>query len=59
MKKASDTLGYKEMMCMNSDPEHSKYWKWAPQGGCTEMVKVDSNATKVLCSKCTMRMAGN
>lgn len=57
MAKTSKTEGYKKLLCMNSDSENSKYWKWAPPGGCDEVVEVDMNTTKVLCSKCTMRMA--
>ena len=45
----------KTLICVNSDPEKSKYWKYAPHGGCTEEVVVDANTTSVLCHKCTMR----
>lgn len=41
------------MLCMNSDPENSKWGMYAPPGGCTEKVMVDSNVTKVLCWRCT------
>jgi len=44
-----------EMVCMNSNPETSKWWKYAPVGGCNEVVSVDSNTAAVLCWKCTMR----
>ena len=47
----------KELICVNSNPEKSKYWKWAPHGGCTEIVEVDINTSSVLCSKCTSRSA--
>ena len=47
----------KELVCVNSNPEKSKYWKWAPIGGCDEVVTVDTNTTSVLCSKCTSRSA--
>ena len=47
----------KELVCVNSNPEKSKYWKWAPVGGCDEVVVVDINTTSVLCSKCTSRSA--
>lgn len=42
------------MLCMNSDPENSKWGDYAPRGGCTEKVMVDGNVTNVLCAKCTM-----
>jgi len=45
----------KKLLCQNSNIETSKYWKWAPHGGCDEVVEVDSKTEKVLCSKCTMR----
>jgi len=45
----------KKLTCMNSDPENSKWWKYAPRGGCDEVVEVDSKTDKVLCHKCTMR----
>lgn len=40
---------------MNSDTATSKWWKYAPHGGCSEIVEVDSNTEKVLCWRCTMR----
>lgn len=46
----------KKLICVNSNPEKSKYWKWAPPGGCNEVVTVDANTTSVLCSKCTARL---
>jgi hypothetical protein len=50
----------KEMLCMNSDPENSKWGLWAPPGGCDNIVKnVDQEVTRVLCSRCTMRAADN
>lgn len=49
-----------EMLCMNSDPENSKWGIYAPPGGCDVVVKnVDGNTAKVLCSYCTMRAADN
>lgn len=45
----------KKLKCQNSDPESSKYWKYAPHGGCDEIVEVDYRTDKVLCHKCTMR----
>ena len=50
--KLSET---KKLLCRNSDPENSKYWKYAPHGGCTEVVVVDAKTEKALCAKCTMR----
>jgi len=50
------SLGYKELLCINADPETSKYWKVAPKGGCNEVVRVDINTSKVLCHRCTMRL---
>lgn len=48
------------MLCMNSDPETSKWGIYAPPGGCDIVVEnVDSNTVKVLCSSCTMRSADN
>ncbi len=43
------------MKCMNSNPDESKWGQFAPSGGCDEIVMVDSNVSKVLCSYCTMR----
>jgi len=45
----------KKLACMNSNPETSKWWKYAPIGGCDEIVEVDSKTDKVLCHRCTMR----
>lgn len=45
----------KKLKCMNSDPHSSKWWKYAPQGGCDEIVEVDIKTDRVLCHKCTMR----
>lgn len=48
------------MLCMNADPENSKWGIYAPPGGCNTVVEnVDSNATKVLCVECTMRSVDN
>jgi len=55
--KTSKLSGTKELVCVNSNPEKSKYWKWAPAGGCDEVVVVDINTTSVLCYKCTSRSA--
>lgn len=40
---------------MNHDPATSKYGEFAPPGGCSVEVEVDSNCAKVLCSACTSR----
>ena len=54
-KKKSNT---KKMTCMNSNPEQSRWSKYAPPGGCNETVdNVDASATRVLCWKCTARAA--
>jgi len=45
----------KKLKCQTPNPEGSKYWKYAPIGGCNEIVEVDSKTDKVLCHKCTMR----
>lgn len=45
----------KKLKCRNSNPETSKYWKWAPHGGCNEIVEVDEKVDAVLCHRCTMR----
>ena len=44
--------GLKEVKCMNWEPENSKWGHYAPVGGCKEMMKIDENSTKGLCSKC-------
>ena len=49
------TTQTKQLKCQNSDPETSKYWKYAPHGGCDEVVEVDVKTDRVLCHKCTMR----
>lgn len=57
---SSKNRSTKEMLCMNSDPENSKYGIYAPPGGCDVVVKnVDGNTAKVLCNYCTMRSADN
>lgn len=48
----------KVLTCMNGDLENSKYRAWAPLGGCDERVEVDEQVDKVLCWKCTGRIAG-
>ena len=45
----------KKLKCQNSDPDASKYWTYAPNGGCTEIVEVDSRTDKVLCYKSSMQ----
>ena len=56
--KSSKNRESKELLCMNSDPENSKWGMYAPPGGCDEVVKgVDADTVKVLCHKCTMRAA--
>lgn len=49
---------YKNLKCQNSDPDTSKYAKYAPlDGPCTEVVNVPDDVTRVLCYKCTSRSA--
>ncbi len=49
---------YKDLKCQNSDPDTSKYAKYAPlDGPCTEVVNVPEEVTRVLCFKCTSRSA--
>jgi negative regulator of sigma E activity len=49
---------YKNLKCQNSDPDTSKYAKFAPlDGPCTEVVNVPDEVTRVLCFKCTSRSA--
>lgn len=55
---SSKDRGLQSMKCMNSNPEESKWGAFAPKGGCTETVMVDSNTSKVLCSRCTSRSCG-
>lgn len=45
----------KQLKCMNHNPEKSKWGEWAPEGGCDEVVEVDSEVSKVLCWRCTSR----
>jgi len=45
----------RELKCMNSNPETSKWGDWAPEGGCDEVVLVDEDVAKVLCWRCTSR----
>lgn len=47
----------KKLKCVNSNIEASKWWKYAPKGGCDEIVEVDIKTDSVLCYKCTMRSA--
>ena len=44
--------------CMNSFPSHSKWGRWAPEGGCDEKIEVDDNCRHALCWKCTHRVMG-
>ena len=40
----------KNLVCMNSKPDESKWGYVAPEGGCTEVVKnVDENTDRALC----------
>jgi len=49
---------YKNLKCQNSDPDTSKYAKFAPlDGPCTEVVNVPEEVTRVLCYRCTSRSA--
>ena len=50
--------GRRNMICMNSDLEKSKYPYWGPDDGeskCNEWVEVGHNTDMVLCSYCTRR----
>lgn len=50
--------GRRNMICMNSDLEKSKYPDWGPNDGgskCNEWVEVGHNTDMVLCSFCTRR----
>ena len=49
----------KKLKCMNSNVESSKWWKYAPLGGCDEVIEVDVKTEKVLCWRCTSRSTGN
>lgn len=50
----------KSLLCMNSNPNESKWGQYAPAGGCDEIVyNVDVDASKVLCWKCTCRFTGS
>lgn len=51
------TVSYKKLECVNSKPESSKWWKYAPRGGCNNVVEVDAKVDSVLCHICTMRSA--
>jgi hypothetical protein len=47
------------MICSNSNPEHSKYARFAPEGGCDEWVATNPDTTKVLCWRCVQRSLSN
>jgi hypothetical protein len=51
----NNNTGTKQLKCMNSHVESSKWWKYAPIGGCDEIVQVDIKTEKVLCWRCTLR----
>jgi hypothetical protein len=51
--RSSRDRDVRAMLCMNSDPENSKWGMYAPPGGCKEKIMVDGNVTKVLCWRCT------
>ena len=56
--KRKNSGQYKDLKCQNSDPDTSKYAKYAPlDGPCTEVVNVPEEVTRVLCFKCTSRSA--
>ena len=56
--KRKNSGQYKDLKCQNSDPDTSKYAKYAPlDGPCTEIVNVPEEVTRVLCFKCTSRSA--
>ena len=47
----------KNLVCMNSNPDESKWGYVAPEGGCTEVVKnVDENTDRALCWRCTQKI---
>ena len=60
MKKAtfsSKNKQTKNLLCMNSNPDESKWGYVAPMGGCDEIVNnVDENTTKALCWRCTQKI---
>lgn len=54
--RSSKDRGTKSLLCMNSNPDESKWGLYAPPGGCDEIVEgVDGNAERVLCWRCTSR----
>jgi len=56
--RESEVKGKKmfSMICQNSEPEKSKWGKFAPENGpCTNWVNVGPNATASLCSECVQR----
>jgi hypothetical protein len=56
--KRKGSGGYKKIPCMNHDPENSKWGQYAPDlSGCTEVVEVPVETSKVLCYRCTSRSA--
>lgn len=58
-RKSIKNREVRNMLCMNSNPEESKWGRFAPEGGCDEVVRnVDTDAKSVLCWKCTSRLTG-
>jgi hypothetical protein len=51
--------GNKTVKCMNHEPETSKWGKYAPDGGCKEMMSIDIKSTRGLCFRCTSRSVTN
>jgi hypothetical protein len=50
----------KDLLCMNSNPEESKWGYVAPKGGCEEIVRnVDENTDKALCWRCTQKITNS
>ena len=45
--------GQKQVKCMNHDPENSKWGEYAPEGGCKELMWIDTRSDRGLCWRCT------
>lgn len=58
--KTKDVNGKRMMICMNSNPEDSKWGDYAPEDGACEMwTEVGHKTTASLCWQCTSRSVNN
>lgn len=58
IKRRTGADSYKNIKCMNHNPDESKWGQYAPIDGCKNIVEVPVETDRVLCHQCTSRSCG-